>query len=141
MVAARLPPVKPGGTRLVSPTTTRTCSKGTPIWSATIWAKVVWWLWPWGICPVKTHHGAVRVELGPDLLGPEGVAPAAWARGRLDVGGHAEPEVAAFGPGRLLAAPELVDVDHLGDALEGLPGRDPGQAAAVDHPHRAAPRG
>ena len=53
MVADRLPPVSPNGTTSLSPTTTRTCSNGTPNSSAAIWARVVWWPWPCGIWPVK----------------------------------------------------------------------------------------
>ena len=62
MVADRLPPVNPNGTASLSPTTTRTCSNGTPNSSAAIWARVVWWLWPWGIWPVNTNSGAVLVQ-------------------------------------------------------------------------------
>ena len=44
----------------VSPCRTTIWSKATPRWSATIWAKVVSWPWPWADVPVK----AVTVPVG-----------------------------------------------------------------------------
>ncbi len=40
----------------VSPCITRTCSNGTPISSAAIWASVVSWLWPCGAWAVITSR-------------------------------------------------------------------------------------
>ena len=44
----------PNGMRLVSPCTTSTFSAGIPSRSATTWAKVVSWPWPWLCVPVNT---------------------------------------------------------------------------------------
>ena len=44
----------PQPSRRVSPVVTRTCSIGTPSSSAAIWAKIVWWPWPWVARPVAT---------------------------------------------------------------------------------------
>src|SRR5882757_9827673 len=44
----------PNGILPVSPCTISTWSKATPSWSATSWANVVSWPWPWLCEPVKT---------------------------------------------------------------------------------------
>jgi hypothetical protein len=75
MVADRLPPVSPNGTTSLSPTTTRTCSNGTPNSSAAIWASVVWWLWPCGIWPVNSTtmpSSSSRRRMDSRPMGPLG---------------------------------------------------------------------
>ena len=73
------------GPTSLSPTTTRTCSNGTPNSSAAIWARVVSWPCPCGIWPVKSDHGAVVGEPQPHLLlaqRPLGALGRPRARGR-----------------------------------------------------------
>ena len=75
MVADRLPPVNPNGTASLSPTTTRTCSNGTPNSSAAICARVVWWLCPCGIWPVNkvtTPSSASHRRMCSRPIGPLG---------------------------------------------------------------------
>ena len=75
MVADRLPPVSPNGTTSESPTTTRTCSNGTPNSSAAICASVVWWLWPCGIWPVNSTtmpSSSSRSRMDSMPIGPLG---------------------------------------------------------------------
>ena len=44
----------PRGTRSVSPASTWILSRSMPVRSATIWANVVSWPWPWENEPVRT---------------------------------------------------------------------------------------
>ena len=121
MVADRLPPVSPNGTTSLSPTTTRTCSNGTPNSSAAIWARVVWWLWPCGIWPVNsaTMPSSVEPEAhGLKAHGSAGPLRRARARSGLDERGHADAEVAALRSCLGLAAPERGKVHELGDPLQ-----------------------
>ena len=117
----------------MSPTTTLTCSNGTPTSSAAIWANVVSWPWPCGICDVNTDtmpSGSSRMRI---CSGPIIAAAAALVRGPgrgLDEGGDAEAEVPTFGTRRGLPRAERRQVDELGHALERLAGRDADEAAA-----------
>ena len=139
MVADRLPPVSPNGTTSVSPTTTRTCSNGTPNSSAAIWARVVWWLWPCGIWPVNSTtmpSSSSRRRIDSMPIGPLGPLRLARAGSGLDERCHADAEVAALGSRFGLPAPERGKVHELGDPLQRLPRRDPDQRPPGDHDGR-----
>ena len=120
MVADRLPPVSPNGTTSLSPTTTRTCSNGTPNSSAAIWARVVWWLWPCGIWPVNSATMPSSLQPQAHGLSAQGaVGPSASAgRSGFDERRHPDAEVAALRSGLGLPAPERGEVHQLGDPLQ-----------------------
>ena len=127
----------------LSPTTTRTCSNGTPTSSAAIWANVVSWPWPCGICDGEHRHDAVGLEPHAHLLRAHDAASPAFGAGPgsgLDEGGDAEAEVATLRARRRLPRAERRQIDDLGHPLERLAGRDAGEAATVTIASGASPR-
>ena len=87
-----------------------TCSNGTPNRSATIWANIVLWPWPW----VDEPTTAVSVPSGSTR---DGAALAARAR-LLDERGHADADDLAACPALVALAEQGVVVGQLQGVIE-----------------------
>ena len=101
------------GIPAVSPGTTVTCSSGTESPSATIWARVVSWAWPWLDAPENTNTRPSGIDADADAL-------VRAEPGVLDEEGEADADGATLGARPLALGREAVPADRLGDAPQAL---------------------